>query len=139
MEREVLSISDSPWLVKLLYSFQDPRYLYLAMVHETTCTGGSSQNRPNVKPFPAAWLGPNQEYVPGGDLRSLLHIFGPDRIFTDVGIVCFADFLFCRLVVNLSHHQAHSRRMPRPPTRQRCLRLLPPCTRSIFFTGRGLP
>ena len=28
----MLSISDSPWLVKLLYSFQDPTYLYLAMV-----------------------------------------------------------------------------------------------------------
>lgn len=42
-ERDILRSSKSPWLVKLLYSFQDPRYLYLAM-----------------------------EFVPGGDLRSLL-------------------------------------------------------------------
>ncbi|KAI9501843.1 serine/threonine-protein kinase dbf2 [Coemansia spiralis] len=42
-ERDILRTSRSPWLVKLLYSFQDPRYLYLAM-----------------------------EFVPGGDIRSLL-------------------------------------------------------------------
>ncbi|KAJ1950814.1 serine/threonine-protein kinase dbf2 [Linderina macrospora] len=42
-ERDILRTSKSPWLVKLLYSFQDQHYLYLAM-----------------------------EFVPGGDLRSLL-------------------------------------------------------------------
>ncbi|KAI8326457.1 kinase-like protein [Martensiomyces pterosporus] len=42
-ERDILRTSQSPWLVKLLYSFQDPQYLYLAM-----------------------------EFVPGGDIRSLL-------------------------------------------------------------------
>jgi len=46
-ERDILSAADSEWLVKLLYSFQDNDYLYLAM-----------------------------EYVPGGDLRSLLTDFG---------------------------------------------------------------
>ncbi|KAJ1947659.1 serine/threonine-protein kinase dbf2 [Kickxella alabastrina] len=42
-ERDILRTSRSPWLVKLLYSFQDPRHLYLAM-----------------------------EFVPGGDIRTLL-------------------------------------------------------------------
>jgi len=32
VERDVLSLADSPWLVKLLYSFQDPQHVYLAMV-----------------------------------------------------------------------------------------------------------
>jgi len=42
-EKEVLSIARSPWVVELRYSFQDEHYLYLAM-----------------------------EYLPGGDLMSLL-------------------------------------------------------------------
>eukprot|EP00826_Nyctotherus_ovalis_P056073 TRINITY_DN7508_c0_g1_i1.p4 TRINITY_DN7508_c0_g1~~TRINITY_DN7508_c0_g1_i1.p4 ORF type:complete len:152 (-),score=65.70 TRINITY_DN7508_c0_g1_i1:1293-1748(-) len=42
-EKEVLSIARSPWVVELRYSFQDDKYLYLAM-----------------------------EYLPGGDLMSLL-------------------------------------------------------------------
>ena len=47
VERDILSMADSEWLVKLLYSFQDHKFLYLAM-----------------------------EYVPGGDLRSLLRTIG---------------------------------------------------------------
>ncbi|KAJ1935093.1 serine/threonine-protein kinase dbf2, partial [Linderina macrospora] len=43
-ERDILRTSKSPWLVKLLYSFQDNQFLYLAM-----------------------------EYVPGGDVRTLLN------------------------------------------------------------------
>ena len=43
----MLTASDSPWLVKLLYSFQDIDNVYLAM-----------------------------EYVPGGDLRTLLNNSG---------------------------------------------------------------
>eukprot|EP00123_Amoebidium_parasiticum_P001031 comp12009_c0_seq1/m.6699 comp12009_c0_seq1/g.6699 ORF comp12009_c0_seq1/g.6699 comp12009_c0_seq1/m.6699 type:complete len:502 (-) comp12009_c0_seq1:268-1773(-) len=43
-ERNVLTATDSAWLVRLLYSFQDDVYVYLAM-----------------------------EYVPGGDLRTLLN------------------------------------------------------------------
>ncbi|KAI8322437.1 kinase-like protein [Martensiomyces pterosporus] len=43
-ERDILRTSKSEWLVKLLYSFQDQRSLYLAM-----------------------------EYVPGGDVRTLLN------------------------------------------------------------------
>ena len=31
-ERDVLAHADSPWLVQLVYSFQDASYLYLAMV-----------------------------------------------------------------------------------------------------------
>jgi len=42
-----MSVANSPWLVKLLYAFQDPDYLHLAM-----------------------------EYVPGGDLRSLVRHSG---------------------------------------------------------------
>ncbi|KAG5513817.1 hypothetical protein PMAC_000855 [Pneumocystis sp. 'macacae'] len=42
-ERDILTNSTSPWLVSLLYAFQDPDYLFFAM-----------------------------EYVPGGDFRSLL-------------------------------------------------------------------
>ncbi|RKP27821.1 kinase-like domain-containing protein [Syncephalis pseudoplumigaleata] len=46
-ERDVLTTSSSPWLVKLFYAFQDAECLYLAM-----------------------------EYVPGGDLRTLLNHSG---------------------------------------------------------------
>ncbi|EJU06243.1 kinase-like protein [Dacryopinax primogenitus] len=42
-ERDVLAESNSPWVVQLFYSFQDPTYLYLIM-----------------------------EYLPGGDLMSML-------------------------------------------------------------------
>ena len=42
-ERDVLAESDSPWVVQLFYSFQDPTYLYLIM-----------------------------EYLPGGDLMTML-------------------------------------------------------------------
>jgi serine/threonine kinase 38 len=42
-EKEVLSIAHNPWVVELHYSFQDEKYLYLGM-----------------------------EYLPGGDLMSLL-------------------------------------------------------------------
>ncbi|KAI9018975.1 kinase-like domain-containing protein [Hyaloraphidium curvatum] len=44
-ERDILTQSRSPWLVKLLYSFQDTENVYLAM-----------------------------EYVPGGDIRTLLNV-----------------------------------------------------------------
>ncbi|ODQ56222.1 Sid2p-Mob1p kinase [Saitoella complicata NRRL Y-17804] len=47
VERDVLTQGKSPWLVKLLYAFQDPAYIYLAM-----------------------------EYVPGGDFRTLLNSSG---------------------------------------------------------------
>ncbi|KAK9460300.1 kinase-like domain-containing protein [Lipomyces oligophaga] len=43
-ERDILTAANSPWLVKLLYAFQDPECIYLAM-----------------------------EYVPGGDYRTLLN------------------------------------------------------------------
>ncbi|OZJ03636.1 Serine/threonine-protein kinase CBK1 [Bifiguratus adelaidae] len=42
-ERDVLAESDSPWVVQLFYSFQDPQYLYLIM-----------------------------EFLPGGDLMTML-------------------------------------------------------------------
>ncbi|ORX77742.1 kinase-like protein [Anaeromyces robustus] len=46
-ERDILTATNSPWLVKLLYAFQDVENVYLAM-----------------------------EYVPGGDLRTLLNKSG---------------------------------------------------------------
>ncbi|KAK9719225.1 serine/threonine-protein kinase dbf2, variant 2 [Basidiobolus ranarum] len=46
-ERDVLTAANSPWLVQLFYAFQDLDHVYLAM-----------------------------EYVPGGDLRSLLNNSG---------------------------------------------------------------
>ena len=42
-ERDVLAESNSPWVVQLYYSFQDPAYLYLIM-----------------------------EFLPGGDLMTML-------------------------------------------------------------------
>lgn len=42
-ERDILSEADSPWIVKLFFSFQDDRCLYFVM-----------------------------EYVPGGDMMQLL-------------------------------------------------------------------
>ncbi|KAI8913470.1 kinase-like domain-containing protein [Gorgonomyces haynaldii] len=46
-ERDVLASGQDPWLVKLLYAFQDAEFVYLAM-----------------------------EYVPGGDMRTLLTTAG---------------------------------------------------------------
>ncbi|KAJ3122402.1 hypothetical protein HK098_002888 [Nowakowskiella sp. JEL0407] len=46
-ERDILTRAESLWLVKLLYAFQDADYVYLAM-----------------------------EYVPGGDMRTLLNNYG---------------------------------------------------------------
>ncbi|CAN6672846.1 cell cycle protein kinase Dbf2p [Trichomonascus vanleenenianus] len=46
-ERDILTVAKSPWLVKLLYSFQDSESVYLAM-----------------------------EFVPGGDYRTLLNNTG---------------------------------------------------------------
>ena len=47
VERDILTATKTPWLVRLLYAFQDPHYVYLAM-----------------------------EYVPGGDFRTLLNNSG---------------------------------------------------------------
>ena len=67
-ERDILTRTNTPWLVKLLYAFQDLDHVYLAMV--------------GAKKFMAAaygtadtcWL--QQEYVPGGDMRTLLNNSG---------------------------------------------------------------
>ncbi|KAI0717491.1 kinase-like protein [Cerioporus squamosus] len=47
VERDILTATKTPWLVRLLYAFQDPSHVYLAM-----------------------------EYVPGGDFRTLLNNAG---------------------------------------------------------------
>jgi len=46
-ERDVLTAASSSWLVRLLYAFQDPKYVYLAM-----------------------------EYVPGGELFYYIRLYG---------------------------------------------------------------
>ncbi|KAI0665822.1 kinase-like domain-containing protein [Trametes maxima] len=47
VERDILTATKTPWLVRLLYAFQDPQHVYLVM-----------------------------EYVPGGDFRTLLNNAG---------------------------------------------------------------
>lgn len=47
VERDILTAVKTPWLVRLLYAFQDQEHVYLAM-----------------------------EYVPGGDFRTLLNNSG---------------------------------------------------------------
>jgi serine/threonine protein kinase len=47
VERDILTATKTPWLVRLLYAFQDTQHVYLAM-----------------------------EYVPGGDFRTLLNNSG---------------------------------------------------------------
>jgi len=47
VERDILTAIKTPWLVQLLYAFQDTEHVYLAM-----------------------------EYVPGGDFRTLLNNSG---------------------------------------------------------------
>ncbi len=49
-ERDILTRSDSPWLVKLLYAFQDSQNVYLAMVksfvsHQLKLIGICSRRR----------------------------------------------------------------------------------------------
>ena len=61
-ERDILTNAKSEWLVRLLYSFQDDKSIYLAMV----C------------PVPSCYAISDcfQEYVPGGDFRTLLNNTG---------------------------------------------------------------
>ena len=64
-ERDILTAAKSDWLVKLLYAFQDEQSIYLAMVRDSCC----SVHR-------ALYLRKLQEYVPGGDFRTLLNNTG---------------------------------------------------------------
>ena len=34
IERDILASTSSPWLVRLLYAFQDPEHVFLAMVRQ---------------------------------------------------------------------------------------------------------
>jgi non-specific serine/threonine protein kinase len=64
VERDILCSVKTPWLVKLLYAFQDQEHVYLAMVRSL---------------LPRLWsvvLIRCQEYVPGGDFRTLLNNSG---------------------------------------------------------------
>ena len=48
IERDILASTSSPWLVRLLYAFQDPEHVFLAMVRRRSdsqsieCCGTSS-------------------------------------------------------------------------------------------------
>jgi len=61
VERDILTAVKTPWLVKLLYAFQDVEHVYLAMVRNL---------------FKFASETDKQEYVPGGDFRTLLNNSG---------------------------------------------------------------
>ena len=65
VERDILTATKTPWLVALLYAFQDPTYVYLAMVR--------SGLEGTVRHCLSISL---QEYVPGGDFRTLLNNSG---------------------------------------------------------------
>jgi serine/threonine protein kinase len=62
-ERDILTTAKSEWLVRLLYAFQDEKSIFLAMV----CTL-------DVLCLTSAHI--VQEYVPGGDFRTLLNNTG---------------------------------------------------------------
>jgi len=61
VERDILTAVKTPWLVKLLYAFQDVEHVYLAMVRT---------------PLRILSETDEQEYVPGGDFRTLLNNSG---------------------------------------------------------------
>jgi cell cycle protein kinase DBF2 len=63
-ERDILTNAKSEWLVRLFYSFQDEKNIYLAMV-----------SKPWNLTFPPILI-TSQEYVPGGDFRTLLNNTG---------------------------------------------------------------
>lgn len=63
VERDILCSVKTPWLVRLLYAFQDKDHVYLAMV---------STARSRI----TECLTNGQEYVPGGDFRTLLNNSG---------------------------------------------------------------
>ena len=64
VERDILTATKSPWLVALLYAFQDPTYIYLCMVSDSL----HGIRRPILMS--------SKEYVPGGDFRTLLNNSG---------------------------------------------------------------
>lgn len=66
VERDILTATKTPWLVALLYAFQDPSHIYLAMVSYAAYRIQTSPDR----------LMHHQEYVPGGDFRTLLNNSG---------------------------------------------------------------
>ena len=63
-ERDILTAAKSEWLVKLLYAFQDEKSIYLAMVSGDEASREIEADRDL------------QEYVPGGDFRTLLNNTG---------------------------------------------------------------
>lgn len=61
VERDILCSVKTPWLVRLLYAFQDKDHVFLAMVSGWGVRGPRADT---------------QEYVPGGDFRTLLNNSG---------------------------------------------------------------
>jgi hypothetical protein len=68
VERDILTATKTPWLVSLLYAFQDPEHIYLAMVSLYIVLVAFRS--------PLTRLLVSQEYVPGGDFRTLLNNSG---------------------------------------------------------------
>ncbi|EPZ36442.1 kinase-like protein [Rozella allomycis CSF55] len=97
-ERDVLTASDSPWLVKLLYAFQDCDYVYLAM-----------------------------EYVPGGDLRTLINNSG---ILKESDACFYVSEMF--MAVNVLHNLGYIHRDLKPEN------FLIDCNGHIKLTDFGL-
>ena len=89
-ERDILTATKSPWLVKLLYAFQDPLHVYLAM-----------------------------EYVPGGDVRTLLNNSGVLR-------ECHARFYAAEMIlaVNALHGLGYIHRDLKPEVRNIAIGLI---------------
>lgn len=66
-ERDILTATRTPWLVRLLYAFQDHDHVFLAMV---------SVDRLTFVLLAHVSFSLMKEYVPGGDFRTLLNNSG---------------------------------------------------------------
>jgi non-specific serine/threonine protein kinase len=69
VERDILCSVKTPWLVRLLYAFQDKDHVFLAMV-------SWRPSRPSLGMCCGMHGADSQEYVPGGDFRTLLNNSG---------------------------------------------------------------
>ena len=97
-ERDILASTNSPWLVRLLYAFQDPTHVYLAMVSDpysrlrptlfhpsfvislrffrVLIDGKDSLGRPRPFTHFTHAFTLQQDFIAGGDFRTLLNNSG---------------------------------------------------------------